>query len=181
MSQRAYVGVDLGGKFHQVQVTSADGSRLGKSFRIGRGRTALEGLRQGVRAAAAFHVRLRARGKHYKQASCALAAKILRRCWAVLREQRAYLVKHHTTLEQARQEGTTIRESVHEVAERLNDGGGVPSPVGEAKSSAASDQSKPNSPADPGAKRLRWKPAQPRTQTHATPETGLATAERSLS
>ena len=52
MSQRAYVGVDLGGRFHQVQVTAADGSRLGSSFRIGRGRAGLADLRQGVRAAA---------------------------------------------------------------------------------------------------------------------------------
>lgn len=75
----------------------------------------------------AFHARLRARGKHHKQASCALAAKILRRCWAVLREQRAYVIEHHATLEQGKQVGKTIRESVHEVAERLNDGSGVPS------------------------------------------------------
>jgi len=52
MSQRAYVGVDLGGKFHQVQVTTADGARLGPSFRIGRGREGLAALQQGVLAAA---------------------------------------------------------------------------------------------------------------------------------
>jgi len=88
----------------------------------------------------AFHARLRARGKHYKQASCALAAKILRRCWAVLREERAYVVEHRATLELDKQEGKTIRESVHEVAERLNDGSGVPSPVREAKSPAGRSQ-----------------------------------------
>jgi transposase len=88
----------------------------------------------------AFHARLRARGKHYKQASCALAAKILRRCWAVLREERAYVVAHRATLELDKQEGKTIRESVHEVAERLNDGSGVPSPVREAKSPVGRSQ-----------------------------------------
>ena len=56
MSQRAYVGVDLGGKFHQVQVTTAEGMRLGRSFRIGRGRAGMAALRQGVTAAAGAEV-----------------------------------------------------------------------------------------------------------------------------
>ena len=60
----------------------------------------------------AFHRRLTTRGKHYKQASRALAAKILPRCFALLRDQRE-----------------TVRESVHEVTERLNDGSGMPSPA----------------------------------------------------
>jgi len=81
----------------------------------------------------AFHARLRARGKHYKQATCALAAKILRRCWAVLQSQRAYVVEHQAVLTQAKQAGKTVRESVHEVAERLNDMSGVPSPAPNAR------------------------------------------------
>ncbi len=76
----------------------------------------------------AFHARLRARGKHHKQATCALAAKLLRRCWAVLRSGQAYVVEHRETLVASQQSGKTIRESVHEVAERLNDSSGVPSP-----------------------------------------------------
>jgi transposase len=129
----------------------------------------------------AFHVRLRTRGKHYKQATCALAAKILRRCWAVLREERHYVVEHQATLEQAQQEGKTIRASVHEVAERLNDDGGVPSPAGEAKSSATSNQNEADLPPRQPAKRLRRKPAQPRPRPATTPEPSLAAPQRSLS
>lgn len=80
----------------------------------------------------AFHRRLTARGKHYKQASCALAAKILRRCFALLREGRDYEVAHQAQLAHRQTEGKTVRESVHEVAERLNDGGGPSSPNGAA-------------------------------------------------
>lgn len=69
----------------------------------------------------AFHQRLTARGKHYKQASCALAAKILRRCFAVLREQRPYRVNGADALAEAKKRGKRIRQSVSEVAERLND------------------------------------------------------------
>jgi transposase len=77
----------------------------------------------------AFHRRLTARGKHYKQASCALAAKILRRCFALLREGRPYEVSHHEQMAQRQKEaGKTVRESVHEVAERLNDTSGPSSP-----------------------------------------------------
>lgn len=46
--ERVYVGVDLGGKFHQVQVTSESGEPLGRSFRIGRGRQGLVELESGV-------------------------------------------------------------------------------------------------------------------------------------
>jgi transposase len=77
----------------------------------------------------AFHRRLTARGKHYKQASCALAAKILRRCFALLRERRPYEVAHHEQMTRRQnEEGKTVRESVHEVAERLNDMSGPSSP-----------------------------------------------------
>jgi transposase len=70
----------------------------------------------------AFHQRLTKRGKHYKKASCALAAKILRRCFAVLRDQRPYRVTGGDLLETAKRKGVkTIRQSVSEVAERLND------------------------------------------------------------
>lgn len=81
----------------------------------------------------AFHTRLRARGKHHKQATCALAAKLLRRCWAVLQSRRDYVVEHRAALVTSQQAGKTIRESVHEVAERLNDSGGVPSPAADAR------------------------------------------------
>lgn len=77
----------------------------------------------------AFHRRLTARGKHYKQASCALGAKILRRCFALLREGRPYEVSHHEHMaRRQKEEGKTVRESVHEVAERLNDMSGPSSP-----------------------------------------------------
>ena len=49
MKQRVFVGIDLGGKFHEVQVTAVGGERLGKSFRIGRGRAGLADLEQGLR------------------------------------------------------------------------------------------------------------------------------------
>jgi hypothetical protein len=81
----------------------------------------------------AFHARLRARGKHHKQATCALAAKLLRHCWAVLQSGRAYVVEYQASLAAGQQAGKTVRESVHEVAERLNDSGGVPSPATNAR------------------------------------------------
>ncbi len=71
-------------------------------------------------------------GKHHKQATCALAAKLLRR-WAVLQSQRAYVIEHRAAMAASRQTGKTIRASVHEVAERLDDSGGVPSPPPEAR------------------------------------------------
>ncbi len=43
-----------------------------------------------------------ARGKHRKQATCALAAKLLRRCWAVLQSQRAYVVEHRAAMATSR-------------------------------------------------------------------------------
>jgi hypothetical protein len=52
MKSRIYVGIDLGGSFHQVQVTNEDGARLGKSFRIERGRAGLTQLRTGFGAVA---------------------------------------------------------------------------------------------------------------------------------
>jgi transposase len=76
----------------------------------------------------AFYRRLIARGKHHKQAICAVAAKLLRRAFAILRDGRAYQVKHEQAIrERQEKEGKTIRESVHEVAELLNDNGGPPS------------------------------------------------------
>ncbi len=130
----------------------------------------------------AFHRRLTARGKHYKQASCALAAKILRRCFALLRDQRDYQVAHQEQMARSRnEEGKTIRESVHEVAERLNDGSGVPSPVGKTKPTMPVDQRQPPLSSKTAANRLRRKPAQPRTRSATNPTSSLATAERSLS
>jgi transposase len=70
----------------------------------------------------AFHQRLTGRGKHYKKASCAVAAKILRRCYAILRDGRTYRVTGAEILAEARVKGgKTIRQSVSEVAKRLND------------------------------------------------------------
>jgi transposase len=77
----------------------------------------------------AFHQRLTKRGKHYKQASCALAAKILRRCFSLLRSGERYQVGHQEQLALRRDGGKNIRESVNEVAERLNDSRGVTSPA----------------------------------------------------
>jgi transposase len=130
----------------------------------------------------AFHRRLTARGKHYKQASCALAAKILRRCFALLKEQRDYRVGHHEQLMRMQnEEGKTVRGSVHEVAERLNDVSGVPSPGGEGRPTTASDQP----PAGPAAvaptNRPPRRPAQPRSRPSMTCDSSLNDAERSLS
>jgi transposase len=52
MKRRVFVGIDLGGRYHQVQVTGAEGERLGRSFRVARGRAGLQALRGGVAAAA---------------------------------------------------------------------------------------------------------------------------------
>jgi hypothetical protein len=80
----------------------------------------------------AFHQRLTRRGKHYKQASYALAARILRRCFSLLRSVQSYQVGHHEQLALSRDAGKNIRESVCEVAARLNDSSGVTSPAEEA-------------------------------------------------
>jgi transposase len=71
---------------------------------------------------AAFYGRLRKRGKHHKVAICALAAKVLRRCFAILKADRPYVVEHQAAMKDLQKEaGKSVRESVHEVAERLND------------------------------------------------------------
>jgi transposase len=75
----------------------------------------------------AFYARLRKRGKHHKLAICALAAKLLRRCFAVLRSDQPYRVAGAELLASAKQNGKRIRTSVSEVAELLNDGDGHPS------------------------------------------------------
>jgi transposase len=72
----------------------------------------------------AFYLRLTKRGKHHKVAICALASKILRRCVAILREDRPYEVEHATYLiRKQTNEGKKVRESVSEVAKLLNDSG----------------------------------------------------------
>lgn len=63
-----------------------------------------------------------------KQASCALAAKILRRCFSLLRTGQNYQVGHREALAQGKEEGKRLRESVDEVAKRLNDSSGTTSP-----------------------------------------------------
>lgn len=128
----------------------------------------------------AFHARLVARGKHYKQATCALAAKILRRCWAVLQSKRAYVVEHHATLETAKREGKTVRESVHEVAERLNDSGGVPSPAIETRPTTRRKQRGGATGTPVEGERLPRMPAQARTRPPMTSESGPPRPERSL-
>jgi transposase len=130
----------------------------------------------------AFHRRLTARGKHYKQASCALAAKILRRCFALLRDQRDYQVAHQEEMVRARNEkGKTVRASVHEVAERLNDVSGVPPPGAESRPAAGSGQPPAAEWAGSREKRLRRKPVQPRSRRSTTCDSSLIEAERSLS
>jgi len=130
----------------------------------------------------AFHRRLTSRGKHYKQASCALAAKLLRRCFAVLREQRNYVIAHQDEMAQARkEEGKTVRGSVHEVAERLNDVSGMPSPGAENSSTQGPGQSATPSSAESGEKRPPRKPVQPRSQPTVTRTSSFIEAERSLS
>jgi transposase len=130
----------------------------------------------------AFHRRLTARGKHYKQASCALAAKILRRCFALLRDRRDYQVSHREQMDRSRnEEGKTIRESVHEVAERLNDVAGVPSPGAKARPATGSMQPKADDSAVPRGNRMRRIPGQPRTLPSTTCDSGVSKAERSLS
>lgn len=75
----------------------------------------------------AFFQRLRRRGKHHKLVICALAAKLLRRCFAVLRARTFYQVEGRELLDlRQQQEGKTVRESVSEVAELLNDGSDRP-------------------------------------------------------
>lgn len=75
----------------------------------------------------AFYARLRKRGKHHKLAICALAAKLLRRCFAVLRSGQPYRIVGAEVLAKATRNGKRIRTSVSEVAMLLNDGGGHPS------------------------------------------------------
>jgi transposase len=64
----------------------------------------------------AFFLRLRRRGLHHKAAICAVAAKLLRRLYAVLRDQSEY---RQLEQERIRNGKKPIRESVHEVAEEL--------------------------------------------------------------
>jgi hypothetical protein len=69
---------------------------------------------------AAFYRRLKRRGKHHKLAICALSAKLLRRCFAVLRSGGEYQVGQSDELAKAQQNGKTVRQSVFEVAELLS-------------------------------------------------------------
>ena len=64
----------------------------------------------------AFFRRLRRRGLHHKAAICAVAAKLLRRLYAVLRDGSRYRRLAEDTIEQ---EKKPVRASVHEVATRL--------------------------------------------------------------
>jgi transposase len=130
----------------------------------------------------AFHQRLTARGKHYKQASCALAAKILRRCFALLRDQRDYQVAHQEEMVRSRnEEGKTVRRSVHEVAERLNDMAGMPSPGAKARPATAPVQPRADDPVMRRRNQLRRMPAESRSRPPATSDPGVTSAERSLS
>lgn len=121
----------------------------------------------------AFHQRLTKRGKHYKQASCALAAKILRRCFSLLRSGQSYQVGHQEQLALSRDEGKNIRESVHEVAERLNDSNGVTSPAKEASPDRKSSQRHGGAPKGPSTtKRLSRMPADRRMARATTSASG---------
>jgi transposase len=64
----------------------------------------------------AFFLRLRRRGLHHKAAICAVAAKLLRRLYAVLRDQTEYRSAEQDRIRNGKK---PIRESVHEVAEEL--------------------------------------------------------------
>lgn len=87
----------------------------------------------------AFYTRLRERGKHHNVAQCAVAAKLLRRCVAVLRDGRPYqIARLHEIQHLQDDQGKTVRRSVFEVAERLKDVGGPASPGGEAYAHHAS-------------------------------------------
>ena len=130
----------------------------------------------------AFHRRLTARGKHYKQASCALGAKILRRCFALLREHRDYRVAHQEHMLKARnEEGKTVRASVNEVAERLNDVSGPTSPEPQGKSITGSGQPRVVESGCARENRPRRKPIQPRSRPSMASDSSLIEPERSLS
>jgi transposase len=130
----------------------------------------------------AFHRRLTARGKHYKQASCALAAKILRRCFALLREQRDYQIAHREEMVRAQnEEGKTVRASVHEVAERLNDVSGLTSPEAENRPAIGPRQPRGAESIGSEKKRLHRKPVQPRSRPSATSDSAVIETEKSLS
>lgn len=64
----------------------------------------------------AFFLRLRRRGLHHKAAICAVAAKLLRRLYAVLRDQTEYRSAEQDRIRNGKK---PIRESVHEVAQEL--------------------------------------------------------------
>ncbi len=64
----------------------------------------------------AFFLRLRRRGLPHKAAICAVAAKLLRRLFAVLRDQSEYRRAEQERIGNGKK---PVRESVHEVAEEL--------------------------------------------------------------
>lgn len=129
----------------------------------------------------AFHQRLTKRGKHYKQASCALAAKILRRCFSLLRSGQSYQVGHQEQLALSRDGGKNVRESVHEVAERLNDSSGVASPVMKPSPEPRSSQWQSGPPKVPSAKhRLSRMPAHRPAATATTRESGATSTKEAL-
>jgi transposase len=64
----------------------------------------------------AFFRRLRGRGLHHKAAICAVAAKLLRRIYAILRDGTQYRCDNGNT---DQTEAKPVRASVHEVATRL--------------------------------------------------------------
>lgn len=123
-----------------------------------------------------FYAQLRARGKHHNVASCAAAAKLLRRCVAILRERRAYRITGSEDItRKTKFEGKTIRASVFEVAERLRDERGIVLP-------AAKSTTSPQVPRRNTRMKTRSSPPEPRTtraqqatrgtsRTHATIDT----------
>jgi transposase len=64
----------------------------------------------------AFYMRLRRRGKHHNTAICAVATKLLRRIYAVLRDETTYRVIAEARIHNAEK---PVRESVNEVAQAL--------------------------------------------------------------
>lgn len=129
----------------------------------------------------AFHQRLTRRGKHYKQASCALAAKLLRRCFSLLRSGQSYQVGHQEHLAASKHKGKNVRESVNEVAERLNDISGVSPPASEANAAPKPSQW----PAEELETRTKKKwlsrmPADQRTAGATTSESGAIREKEAL-
>lgn len=116
-----------------------------------------------------FYARLRERGKHHNVASCAAAAKLLRRCFALMREARPYRVTGIDEIVRKNgEEGKTIRASVFEVAERLRNETGVVLPLddGTPASGSTDDSASRAEPTATGALSSAKRPVKRRQTQH---------------